>query len=404
MHRLPSEAPLTPDSNVRCPITDSPNIQPLLTIEQIPVWCNVLWRTREKALTAPTGDIRLTFSPTSGHLFNAAFDPARLAYTPAYENSLHFSPHFQHFAEELAQHLVEKYDLHGKNIIEIGSGKGDFLHLLCAYGDNHGLGFDPSYDPDQDPAADDPRVDFIQDYYSDQYADIQADLICCRHVLEHVEQPRALVETVRRSLDNHPETVVYFEMPDGAYTLREVSIWDLIYEHYSHFTAQSLARLFVEAGFSVNDIHSAFGGQFLSLEARPAAGEVPTLQESWSHLDTLRAYAAAFPIRYHEKIRGWQHRLDELYKRGQRVVIWGTGSKGVMFLNMLDTHGIIPYAVDINPRKQGNYVAGSGQRIIAPRDLGEYRPDVVVIMNPLYRDEIYDTLASAGLSPALLVA
>jgi len=60
--------------------------------------------------------------------------------------------------------------------------------------------------------------------------------------------------------------------------------------------------------------------------------------------------------------------------------------------------------VDINPRKQGRYVAGTGQRIVPPADLPALQPDFVIIMNANYRDEIGRMLAEIGVEADLLVA
>ena len=53
------------------------------------------------------------------------------------------------------------------------------------------------------------------------------------------------------------------------FTLKEFGIWDLIYEHYSYFTALSLSRLFAGAGFKPLSLEEAFGSQYLCIEARP---------------------------------------------------------------------------------------------------------------------------------------
>jgi len=54
--------------------------------------------------------------------------------------------------------------------------------------------------------------------------------------------------------------------------------------------------------------------------------------------------------------------------------------------------------VDINPRKQGMYVAGSGQEIVRPEFLHEYRPDTVIVMNPIYSGEIGEMIGGLGVS------
>jgi hypothetical protein len=52
--------------------------------------------------------------------------------------------------------------------------------------------------------------------------------------------------------------------------------------------------------------------------------------------------------------------------------------------------------VDINPRKHGMYVPGSGQQIVPPEFLKEYRPDAVIVMNSIYRNEIRSWTTALG--------
>ena len=62
------------------------------------------------------------------------------------------------------------------------------------------------------------------------------------------------------------------------------------------------------------------------------------------------------------------------------------------FLTTLGIDEEIEFAVDINPFKHGKYMPGTGQRIVPPEFLKEYRPDVVVVMNPIYKREVQDML------------
>lgn len=86
-----------------------------IEIPRVPVYCNVLWPTRDEALHAPRGDIRLAFCKGCTHIFNIAFDPGRMEYTQEYENPLHFSPRFQEYAMSLAERLIKDYDLYDKD-------------------------------------------------------------------------------------------------------------------------------------------------------------------------------------------------------------------------------------------------------------------------------------------------
>ena len=89
--------------------------------------------------------------------------------------------------------------------------------------------------------------------------------------------------------------------------------------------------------------------------------------------------------------------------RQKKVVLWGAGSKGVAFLSMLNVHNEIEYAVDINPYKKGTYMAGTGHQIVGPEILKGYRPDIVIVMNPIYSREIRETLRGMGLDKTELL-
>ena len=382
----------------RCVACQSPDAEVFWFAQDVPVFCNVLCDTRDAAQQMPRGDIRLAFCPSCQLIYNVAFDPGRLDYGVEYENSLHFSPRFQKYADELAARLVERYALRGKTVVEIACGKGDFLRSLCRLGGARGVGYDPAWAPEADAGGDE-RVSFVQEYYSPEHT-TPADLIVCRHALEHIPDPVGFLKSVRASIGERRDTAVFFEVPNGMYTIREMGIWDLIYEHCLYFVAGSLARVFELAGFDVQSVTEEFDGQFLTIEARPAANaEVKRSADQPAVADDVRAFAK----NYADKLAHWRGWLDEMRADDRRAVVWGSGSKGVTFLNILRPGERIEHVVDINPRKQGRFVAGAGQQIVAPESLREYGPDSVVVMNPVYLDEIRATVEALGLSPEFLI-
>lgn len=349
------------------------------------MFCNVLWPSRAKALAAPRGDIRLVFCGRCGMLWNAAFDPELVRYSPEYENSLHHSPAFQRFAEDLARRLIERYELRGKHVVDVGCGSGDFLRLLCAGTGNRGVGYDPSF-PGDPSAAGNPS--FVRGYYAGE----AADFLACRHVIEHVEAPDELLESL------FPGATVYFEMPDGGYMLREAAIWDLIYEHPNYFTAPALRRLFEGAGYGVLDLDSSFGGQYLYVEASRGRNG----HHAGGTAADLAPLVAGFREAYEDKVGTWGVRLHELLADGRRIAVWGAGSKGVTFLNVVESGAEVSAVIDLNPRKHGRFVPGTGQEIAAPESLASSGVDVVLAMNRLYVDEIGRSLADLGVRADVL--
>ncbi|MCL4805744.1 MAG: methyltransferase domain-containing protein, partial [Anaerolineae bacterium] len=359
-------------------------------VKNVPVNSVLLVMNREEALNFQTGDIALAVCPACGFISNIAFDEALTQYTARYEATQGYSPTFNKFHEALARDLIERYDLHGKDIIEIGCDKGDFITMLCEMSDNRGIGFDPAYVPGRHPSSAADRLTFIPDFYSEKYTDYAADFICCKMTLEHIPDVGDFIATVRRSIGNKPDTVVFFQIPNGRYVLCDVAFWDIYYEHCSYFTKGSLARLFRANGFEVKDLWTVYDDQYLMIEARPAeAAPSPTpLPEEETPAETL-GMVDFFVEHYEAKRDNWRAELTRMKASGQKVVLWGGGSKGVAFLTTLDqTLADIGYAVDINPIKTGTFMAGTGQEIVAPSFLKQYRPDVVIIMNPVYREEI----------------
>lgn len=386
-----------------CPACRSIGMSVFYEVKNVPVNSVLLVMNREEALNFQTGDIALAVCPACGFISNIAFDEALTQYTARYEATQGYSPTFNKFHEALARDLIERYDLHGKDIIEIGCDKGDFITMLCEMSDNRGIGFDPAYVPGRHPSSAADRLTFIPDFYSEKYTDYAADFICCKMTLEHIPDVGDFIDTVRRSIGDKPDTVVFFQIPNGRYVLCDVAFWDIYYEHCSYFTKGSLARLFRANGFEVKDLWTVYDDQYLMIEARPAeAAPSPTsLPEEETPAETL-GMVDFFVEHYEAKRDNWRAELTRMKASGQKVVLWGGGSKGVAFLTTLDqTLADIGYAVDINPIKTGTFMAGTGQEIVAPSFLNEYRPDAVIIMNPVYREEITRDLAAMGLSPEI---
>lgn len=365
--------------------------EPLLTIPDVPVLANELWTTRQAALNAPRGDIALTLCAACGLLRNAAFDPSLVDYSARYENSLHFSPVFQDFARQLAQQLVDSYDLHGKDVVEIGSGKGEFLTLLCDSGAGRGFGFDAAYDGEVEGAPTSDRVTIVRDYYSDRYANWSADLVLARHLLEHIDDPRDFLDSIRSTIGDRTDTAFYIEVPDAAYMLEEMAIWDLIYEHCSYFAPVTLVRLLESTGFNVREATSSFGGQFLSVSGY--ASERRSVPQTDWNIEWLEQTAHSFAQHHARKMATWSSALENLRDRGNRVAVWGAGSKGITFLNTVPGAAETDLVIDVNPRKAGLHVPGTGHRIQGPDVLPTLPPDMVLVMNPLYLDEIKRQIA-----------
>jgi hypothetical protein len=390
-----------------CPVCASSEMVRVVELPPVPVDTCRMWPSQASAHSTLKAPLVLSYCGDCSHVFNRTYNDklAELAqYEEEYENSQMFSPRFRQYAEELSDRLIATYDLHQKHIVEIGGGKGDFLRIICDRGNNVGVSFGPSYKPE--PGDDIPtNVSFVADYYTARYANEPADLIMCRHVLEHFSKPRELITTEREAVGDRRDLTVYFEVPNGNFILREQVWWEFIYQHCSYFTERSLVTLFAECGFEARDVHEGFGGQFLTIEACAVSDDVAAKKIAWGERGATAALCEAIGPAFSARVANWSNYLEQQRVNGRRIIVWGAGAKAVSFLNIVDPAGsAISHVVDLNPRKVGRFIAGSGQEIIEPSALRELRPEVIVLMNPIYREEIGSALRALGLDPELLVA
>lgn len=395
-----------PCTAVSCPACGHPGLKSFHQQHGVPVHSTVVLDSREEALRYPAGDMELGWCRSCGFISNMRFDDQLLNYAGRREESQGFSPRFQTFATELARRWIDRYDLAGKTVLEIGCGKGHFLEVMIAEGVGRGIGIDPGCDPGRvsGPAAS--RIEWIQDYFSPTHAASDVDAIVCRHTLEHIHDVSGFLDTVRLSVGDRRDIAILFEVPDALCVLRAGAFWDIYYEHCGYFTSGSLARALRAAGFDILDLDLVYSGQYLVIEARlrpeGVLAAAPLPQEEPPAV--VEAAIAEFESAFHEGIDSWKGRLRQARAEGKRGVIWGGGSKAMGYLTALGPDAGIEVVVDINPHLQGRYMPGTGHRVVAPEFLQQYRPDLVIVMNSVYLEEIRGMLQHLGLAPDLLTA
>jgi SAM-dependent methyltransferase len=299
----------------RCIVCGGASCEPLVAITDVPTLCNRLCSSEAEAISAPRGNIWLTYCRYCGHVNNSAFDPARVNYDWRFDNTLSFSPSYRCYAESVAERLIQCYRLSGKTIVEIGCGRGDFLRLLARAG-NHCVGYGPSQ-PTRRTLVGLGRVDIVGRKCAAEDAN-GADFICCRHILEHLTEPMELLRQLRKTIGDRRKVAVFFEVPNGLFALERLGIWDIIYEHVSYFTPSSLVRAFHDAGFMVCEANTGFNDQYLSLEA--------AVDDTWQNSSAVLAAECpsdllyvSFPTRFNEKLTYWGRRIKKCCPTGDEL-------------------------------------------------------------------------------------
>jgi hypothetical protein len=254
---------------------------------------------------------------------------------------------------------MEINDTIGGKVVEIGCGKGYFMNLLLEKNVDI-AGFDPTYEGES------PKV--IKDFFSEKYSDIAADFIILRHTLEHIPKPFDFIKKI--AAVNNYKGKIYIEVPTFDWIVKHNATEDIFYEHCNYFTLDTL-RMFFEKSVG----NHFFNGQYIYVIAE--LKDVKKIIEQ----KTINPYQ----VRFKEKILEYKKMVRGL----KNVAVWGAGAKGSTFLNLIDKGAQnVKCVVDINPRKQHQYVGGTGHYIINPDELYKDRIENMIVMNENYLSEI----------------
>lgn len=382
------------DAALTCPLCGGSDLVTTVTRSRIPTLQNRVYRTADEARAARQGRFELVQCSDCGFAHNAAFDETLIEYDEHYDNLVPSAVMAAHYRAVIGR-LSKRHALDRGWLLDVGCGKGAFLETACDMLPLlSGLGIDPSYEGDT--SRDAGRLNFLRERFTVDQVAVAPTLVVCRHVVEHMPRPIDFLSTMRDALRRFPRTPVFVEVPDLDWILRQGAFWDFCYEHCNYFDATSLRRALKEAGLTgPYAAGNSFGDQYLWIEHDPALAPVSAEMSAQRSLDLIRYAADESRMLAHVN----EH-LGVLRRDGQRIVVWGMATKGVMFANLLDPDmRRIDHCIDINVKKQGCHVPLSAHRIDPPQSLLSAAGErlAVVVMNPIYLDEVKQECAGMAL-------
>jgi len=355
---------------MKCSLCQGSAVSSIYKAGLTPLFQNKVYPSAKAAVLSPAAEIELLACPDCGFICNGRFNPALMNYDGEYQNEQAHSPTFDRYLDQIAD-LLETKGFLGKKIIEVGCGKGTFLNKLWSRNFD-ATGFDTAYE------GADPRVH--REYFTEKHAHLQPDLIVLRHTLEHIANPHEFLRQLAALLKS--PTQIYIEVPAFEWILAKKAFWDVFYEHCNYFTQQSLTSMFTNAqsGLLFGDQYMYVLADLQQLETAARTTLTPRLQQLGLLQDELQRYRS-------------------FVQQHAGLLVWGAGAKGSTFVNLTDPDAVhIKALVDINARKAGAYVAGTGHPIIAPELITQTGAREILVMNENYRDEIGKQLAEMNLA------
>ncbi len=347
-----------------------------------------LFKSQEKARAVSQAPIALMACEACGFAWNAAFDPGLVVYHRGFESTQIHSPTFRASLKGLVDELCGVLPEGDGLIVEAGCGQGELITQLCDTAGRRGLGIDPAYRGEETIGA----VRFRSEAFDAAAVSEPVDLLVCKMTLEHLWQPLAIVNQFAQALG--PDGLLFIQVPRFEQAVIDGAYWDVYYEHCNYFSEASLTALCARAGLRPKRLWQEYRRQYvLGLFAR---GDGTLDENSGMALDNYRRFADEIG----PAVEAWRAWLGE---PGRQVALWGGGSKAVSFLTHLGVPDAIEAAFDINPDKRNSFLPGSGLPVIGPEDAAGRGIESVILMNPVYRDEVAAMLAEIGLGDCPLI-
>jgi Methyltransferase domain/C-methyltransferase C-terminal domain len=383
-----------------CPICGSTALQSGLACRGVTAHSVVLHHSRESALAAARGEIALVGCKGCGFVFNAAYDPCLHHYAERYESTQAFSETFNAFNEELASEIADYARRDSGAVVEIGCGQGEFLYLLKKRGCKTLIGFDPAFDVARSPVTGCRGIEISARTFDSRSVAGEPNAVVCKMTLEHIADPVAMLRQMTELAGRSSRCEIFVQVPNASAIFSLNAFWDVYYEHCNYFTTHTLGHALWRAGLEPVSIAPVFANQYLIAHASVALGSrnPATTPEAASELASFERFCQLSG----SQARSWHDRINKWDAAGERVLLWGGGSKAVAFLSFTGTEEHLLAAIDVNPRKSNSFLPGSCLPIISPSQAKELNPTVIILLNPIYRAEVERDCRRFGMEASII--
>jgi len=350
----------------------------------VPDSANRLYDSKSEALTSKKTAFELKICPNSGIRVNTTNE--LISFNDGYLPSQNSSKIYETNTENMIE-LLAKFVPREKRIREMGCGNGIFLEELQRKGFTDLHGYDASCTENNDLVS--------NRYLNNSDFPLNSDVIILRHVLDEVPSPISFLNKIFEI--NSKPFLLFMEIVSFDQVIASKRAWDLSNERIYYFTESSIRRTF---GSSIKELAYTAENQNMLISIDFNAQLTKELNPTHSDYESVT-----------HLIKSLDKQIKQLKKllRNNEYVIWGGSSKGVTFsFFCTERYGIAPPLgiIDSDLKRQGKFIHTSGVKIFSPKEglslLTEN--DVLVISNPVYKDEILNTIKKTTQSKIRVIA
>lgn len=274
--------------------------------------------------------------------------------------------------------FLKKYHLKGKKMLEVGSGDGHFSSLLQERG-CHVTGVEPSRSFYREAKKNYKKPKFINEYLTtkSKLRRNYYDGWVARQVFEHLANPNEVLQAIKLFIKQ--DAIGLIEVPSFEQTMKLNRFYDIFPDHIAYYTKETLSKLIISNGFSIERIVREASGEYLTAYIKNTR---TSNEDVYRFIKKLDGYTAAV-----------KNSLKKLSEKHKNIGAWGAGGRGNTFYSIFQIDkSIIKYVLDSDSHKQGRFTVGSHLPIVAPTQDNINNLDVIVITAIMYEKEILGLL------------
>jgi len=296
-------------------------------------------------------------------------DSKPVSYYKKVIRAVSFSQEMSQFRLKQLRKWVAKYSLIDKSILEVGSGRGEYLNLFKQIGVENifGLEFDKNNFLAIAKTGNIATCGYL-DTKLTQIVGAPFDAFAIFSFMEHWPKPKLSLDILKTHLT--PNALGLIEVPNFEMIKDKGLYTEFTVDHIFYYDTKTLTNFLNANGFEVLTINNIWNDYIISAEVirRPRLNV-----DGFKHKFSIIS----------EQVNGY---LDS--KFGTKRIVWGAGHQALTVISLSNINSKVDYVVDSATFKQKKYTPESHLMIHDPEYIRTDKPETVLIMAAGFSDEI----------------
>lgn len=283
----------------------------------------------------------LTYCADCHHLYNADFEPDKIDYSDVQFETFFNHSDFQKSIQTSIEILSQFIHCEDVSVFDFGCGDGSFLDLTYDFFSrtSHNvktLGYEIGKFSQTEQFITDSLLEF-----KTEISVAKNPVLVARHVIEHLDNFDEFFSVIPKT-----NCLIYIEVPNGSQAITQHRFEDLVYEHVSYFSFESLHKLVSKYGLVPLSSFVGLNGENIGIICKSNGQYEKQLEYN------LKSEYQKQKFKYEE--------LEQVLK-DDAVAFWGIGGRCRTILNnvgALSEKDLTCMLLDSDPTKSGSVLAG----------------------------------------------